>query len=320
MGFPEASYRLGLFLLAAIALQNPARTQSAGSAKDAGPGMGPQSKGVITLAVAALDRKKNLVADLKLGDFTILEDGEPQLITSFKLEDLPVSICVLVDDSGSMRSKREDAAQMAMELLTASNPLDEFLVVKFNDEAHLDQDFTNELSRIQSGLRKGLARGGTSLYDSMLAASDHLVDGAKHPKKALVIISDGDDNESRAKSPAVLRDFQGLNRPVVYAIGLLKGEPTRSLGRVRHVLEDLSAETGGAAFFPRSLGDMHRTALRIAAEIRNQYSISYESSAPGGPDQYRKLTIAVRQKDLVIHARPGYFAEVASPSKKSRVR
>ena len=195
-----------------------------------------------------------------------------------------------------------------MEVVTACNPMDEFLVVKFNDQPFVDQDFTSDLNLVQKGLSASSARGGTALYDALLATSSHLMKRGQHAKKVLIVISDGDDNSSRIKLAAVLRDFQSLNRPAVYAVGLLKDDVLFG-GQARHTLENLSAEPGGAAFFPKNSTDMHEAALRIAAEIRNQYSVGYRSSSAGERDQYRKVSVGVDRKDVIIHARPGYFPE-----------
>ena len=285
---------------------SPPRVPATENRRDAKTLTAASEETLITLALTVVDKKKNVVADLETEDFTVLEDGHPQPIISFHHEDAPVSICILVDDSGSMRSKRETAAQMVMELLAAGNPSDEFLVIKFNDQAFIDQEFTSDLNRVQKGLARGSSRSGTALYDSLLASSDHLMKTAKHARRVLLVVSDGEDNESRAKLPAVLQDFQVLDRPMVYAVGLLKEEPGPPVGQARHALETLCAETGGTAFFPRNFREMHDIALRIAAEIRSQYSISYKYPASGAEDKYRKLKITVDRKDLMIHARPGY--------------
>jgi len=319
MSLSRSSPKIALSLLTALAVASLATTQSTSGGTDMKL-TGPVIENAVILAVSVVDKQKNLVTNLEAKDFTVFEDDQPQKIFYFSREDAPVSVGVLLDDSGSMRSKREQAAQMIMELLTAGNPSDEFLVIKFNDQAFLDQEFTSDLNRVQRGLARGSSRGGTALYDSLLSTSDHVMETAKYAKRVLLVVSDGEDNESRAKLPAVLQDFQLLNRPTVYAIGLLKEEPGNSVGQARHVLEALCAETGGTAFFPRNFREMHNAALRIAAEIRNQYTLSYKSPAGGAGDQYRKLKITVDRKDLMIHVRPGYSVATNTPAQKSTSR
>src|SRR5215472_2941736 len=241
MTFPRSSPKIALSLLTALAVPSQATPQSSGGTDT--KLAGPVIDNAIILAVSVVDKKKNLVTNLESKDFTVFEDDQPQKIFYFSREDSPVSIGVLVDDSGSMRSKREQAAQMIMELLTNGNPSDEFLVIKFNDQAFIDQEFTRDLNGAQNGLARGSSRGGTALYDSLLSTSDHVMKTAKYARRVLLVVSDGEDNESRAKLPAVLQDFQLLNRPTVYAIGLLKEEPGNSVGQARHVLEALCAET-----------------------------------------------------------------------------
>src|SRR5579864_3789593 len=133
----------------------------------------------VTLPVTVVDDKKHLVTDLKPANFIVYEDGQPQQIIDFRREDIPVSIGILVDNSGSMREKRQKVSTAVLNLIKASNPGDEVFVVNFNDEPYLDQDFTNNLGQMHEPRDRLDSRGGTALYDAVIASSDHLAKAAK---------------------------------------------------------------------------------------------------------------------------------------------
>src|ERR1700758_5669381 len=199
----------------------------------------------VLLHASVIDDKQHIVTNLDRGAFTVFEDGKPQNIISFHHEDIPVSMGIIIDNSGSMREKRNKGNQAALNLVRASNPQDEVFVVNFNDEYYLDQDFTNDLLKLKEALEKIDAKGGTALYEAVVASADHLKRNARLERKVLFVVTDGEDNASRESLEQAIRRLQEENGPAVYAIGLLGEEKQR---RARRALETIAQRTGGIAF------------------------------------------------------------------------
>ena len=165
-----------------------------------------------------------LVPDLKGENFEVFEDGAKQTLLSFQHTDLPVSIALVVDNSGSMARKRPSVNKSALDLIQASNPSDEAFVVNFSDEAFIDQEFTSDVNKLRDGLGHIESRGGTALYDAVVASADKLAADAKRPKQVLILITDGEDNASTLNLEQTIRRVQQLSGPVIYSIGLLFGD------------------------------------------------------------------------------------------------
>jgi VWFA-related protein len=253
-----------------------------------------------------------LVPDLKRENFSVIEDGVKQALISFQHSDLPVSIAIVVDNSGSMSRKRPAVNKSALDLILASNPMDEAFVVNFSDEAFIDQDFTSDVNRLRDGLGHIESRGGTALYDAVVASADKLVADAKRPKQVLILITDGEDNASTLNLEQTIRRVQQLSGPVIYSIGLLFGDEM-SRAEVRHArraLEMLSTETGGMAFFPKSIEQVDQIAAEVARDIRNQYTVGYHSTKPTTEAGFRRVTVTAEDAGrgkLNVRTRTGYF-------------
>lgn len=263
----------------------------------------------VTLTASVLDQRKHLVTDLGPRNFTVYEDGQPQEIKFVRPEDIPVSIGILVDNSGSMRTKRNAVSKAVVNLVQASNPEDEVFIVNFNDEPYLDQDFTNKVSLMKEALDRSDTRGGTALYDAVIAAADHLAKGAKREKKVLLVVTDGEDNESRRNLEDAIRSVQSDNGPTIYTIGILDEGKQR---RIRRALEAMSVQTGGVAFFPKNVDEVDEISREVAHDIRNQYRITYKPSNPRANGGYRQVRVeahAPGYKELQVRTRSGYFAE-----------
>ena len=263
----------------------------------------------VTLPVTVVDERRRLVTDLKPANFTVFEDGQPQQIIDFRREDIPVSIGILVDNSGSMREKRQKVATAVLNLIKSSNKDDEVAIVNFNDEPYLDQDFTNNLAQMHEALDRLDSRGGTALYDAVIASSDHLAKAAKRDKKVLLVITDGEDNESSNSLEQAVRAVQDENGPVIYTIGILGHEGKER--RAKRALEALSLQTGGVAFFPKDLGEVDEISQQIAHDIRNQYSITYKPTNPQTNGGYRTVKVVAHgsgYRDLTVRTKSGYFA------------
>ena len=264
----------------------------------------------VTLSATVLDVRKHLVTNLDTTNFSVFEDNQPQKITSFRREDIPVSIGIVVDNSGSMRTKRAAVTKAVLNLMQASNPQDEVFVVNFNDDPYLDQDFTNKLEPLREALDRVDSRGGTALYDAVIASADHLAKGAKKEKKVLLVVTDGVDNESRESLEQAIRKVQDDKGPTIYTIGILSDEP--GIKRAKRALQSLSDQTGGVAFFPKDLVEVDEISQEVAKDIRNQYSITYKPTNPRSNGGYRKVKVEARApgyKDLQVRTRDGYFAD-----------
>ena len=280
----------------------------------------------VVLNATVLEGTK-LVPDLKKESFQIFEDGVKQSLISFQHTDLPVSIALVVDNSGSMSRKRPSVNKSALDLIQASNPQDEAFVVNFSDEAFIDQEFTNDVSKLRDGLSHIESRGGTALYDAVVASADKLVADAKRPKQVLILITDGEDNASTLNLEQTIRRVQQLSGPVIYSIGLLFGDEM-SRAEVRHArraLEMLSTETGGIAFFPKSIEQIDQIAAEVARDIRNQYTLGYHSTKPYTEPGFRRVEVKAEGKGegkLTVRTRTGYFPvartarKPAAPAKK----
>jgi Ca-activated chloride channel family protein len=269
----------------------------------------------VVLNATVLDNNNRLVNSLKKDDFKVFEDGAAQTIASFQHEDIPVSMGLLVDNSGSMRNKRAAVNTAALDLVRASNPQDEAFVVNFSDEAFIDQDFTSDLGKLREGLGHIDSKGGTALYDAVIASADQLAKNAKRPKQVLLIITDGEDNASSLSLEQTIRRVQDLQGPVVYSIGLLYDDSGHEARVAKRALQLLSNETGGIAFFPKSLDNVTEICAEVAQDIRNQYTIGYHSTRPSSQGGFRMVKVEAHGQGmgkLTVRTRTGYYPKTTS--------
>jgi VWFA-related protein len=274
----------------------------------------------VVLNCTVLDGTR-LASDLKKENFEVFEDGVKQTLISFQHFDLPVSIALVVDNSGSMGRKRPSVNKSTLDLIQASNPQDEAFVVNFSDEAIIDQDFTSDVNKLREGLSHIEARGGTALYDAVAASADKLATDAKRPKQVLILITDGEDNASTNNLEQTIRRVRQLSGPVIYSIGLLFGD---EMGRdevknARKALKTLSDETGGMAFFPKNIEQIDEIAAEVARDIRSQYTLGYHSTKPMTDADFRTVQVVAKGKGhgkLTVRTRTGYFP-VARVARKS---
>jgi len=316
---------IGLGLILAVVAQNPppptphppAKPGDAGQVSSSQQGVEQSDNGTFTfrkkveevvLHATVMDQKQHLVSGLRQNDFIVFEDGQPMAITSFHQEDIPVAIGIVIDNSGSMRDKRQRVNQAAINLVRASNPQDELFIVNFNDEYYLDQDFTSDINLLREGLEHIESRGGTALYDAVVASADHLAKGARLDRKVLLVVTDGEDNASRESLEQCVRRLQDLNGPTVYSIGLLGDD--REAHRAKRALTALAVQTGGVAYFPKDVNEVDNISRQVAHDIRNQYTIGYKAVDPNRPG-YRSVRVeahAPGYKHLVVRTRSGYYA------------
>ncbi len=310
---------------------SPDPPSSAAPAAQTGPTAITQQNGRYTLRANAyevrlnasvIDSSGKAVDSLPQDAFHVYEDGVPQSIVGFRHEDVPVSIGIIIDSSGSMYDKRTAVDQASLDLVRLSNPQDEAFLVDFSSEAYIDQDFTSDITKLQQGLGYIKASGGTALYDAVIASADYLSKNSKRSKQVLLVITDGDDNASSASLESAIRRVQDLDGPAIYTIGLLFGDDV-GRGEARHarsVLSELSEQTGGEAYFPRSLRDVDGLAHEVAQDIRTQYTIEYRSTKSPELGGYRQIHVEAKEKGyrgLQVRTRAGYYPKTASNPSRS---
>jgi Ca-activated chloride channel homolog len=274
----------------------------------------------VVLNVSVFDEDRHLINDLSKDDFKVWEDNVPQNVVAFQHQDVPVSMGIVIDNSGSMRDKRAAVNEAALDLVRASNPDDEAFIVNFSDEAYLDQNFTSSINKLRDGLSHIDSRGGTALYDAVAASADHLEQDAKRSKQVLLVITDGEDNASSLDLEKTIQKIQNLDGPVVYSIGLLFGTETeaRESHRAKRALQLLSDETGGLAFFPKTLAEVDPIAAEVAMDIRRQYTLGYHSSKPMTVVGYRTVKVDAHANGhgkLIVRTRSGYYPKQATQAK-----
>lgn len=273
----------------------------------------------VLLHATVVDDHKHIITNLDKSAFTVYEDGKPQNIISFHHIDIPVDMGIVIDNSGSMREKRAKVNQAALNLVRSSNPKDEVFVVNFNDEQYLDQDFTNNLLKLKEALEKIDARGGTALYDAVVASADHMKQNGRLEKKVLFVVTDGEDNASSDTLEQAVKQLQQENGPVIYAIGILGDEEHPR--RAKKALEILCERTGGIAFFPKTLDEVDEISRTIANDIRNQYAIGYKPTNPKGTGGFRQVRVDAKAKGhgkLIVRTKTGYYAGTQTASTASR--
>ena len=276
---------------------------------------------VVVLHATAQTRKNILVSGLDKGDFQIYEDGVAQQIKYFSHEDIPVTVGLVVDNSGSMAEKRPDVVAAAVAFARSSNPQDQMFVVNFNEKVTFglpgNLPFTDQVSQLQVALSRIAALGETALYDAVAAALEHLKMGDRD-KKVLIVISDGGDNASRHNLNQIMA-MAGQPDAIIYTIGIFdEQDDDRNPG----VLKRLAKDTGGEAFFPESSKEIVPICVRIAHDIRNQYTLAYVPTNRKRDGTYRVIQVkasAPGRGRLSVRTRTGYFAQsaVLSPAGKA---
>ncbi len=263
---------------------------------------------LVPLNVTVTDKGGHLVTNLPKSAFQVFENGAVQQIKDFKREDVPVSMGLIVDNSGSMRDKRQGVESAALALVRDSNPQDEAFIVNFNDEAYLDADFTSDIKVMEQGLTKIDSRGGTAMRDAIRMSIDHLKQKAKRDKKVILVVTDGNDNASVASLEALVHQAQQYD-VLVYAIGLLTDEEKKEAGKAKRALNLLAESTGGQAFYPKDVSEVDKIAHEVAHDIRNQYTITYTPTNTALDGSFRQIRVVVKGVGApVARTRTGYYA------------
>ncbi|HYW39987.1 MAG TPA: VWA domain-containing protein [Terriglobales bacterium] len=265
----------------------------------------------VNVLFIATDRHGKFVRNLNENDFSIFDDHKPvQSILNFRPEtDLPIELGLLVDVSGSVQGRfgfeKEAATGFLQHILRPG--YDRAFVVGFNKESRLTQDFTDKVPLLAAGVQRLSNGGGTALYDAIYKACKEklLREPSDHPiRKAIVILSDGEDNQSEHTRAQAIEMAQRAE-VLVYAIST---DDSGLILRGDRVLEDLASATGGRAFFPYKMKDITHSFSAIEDELRSQYAVSYKPSDFDADGRYRSIEITALKKDLQVRARRGYYA------------
>jgi Ca-activated chloride channel homolog len=268
---------------------------------------------LVVLHVTVRNARGELVTDLQQDGFSVYENGKPQVIAQFRRDDVPVSLGLLLDNSGSMRRLRSRMERAALACVRASNPQDEAFVLDFADKARVDVPFTSDPRVLEAGIARADSIGGTAMLDALDAGAAYLSRDGKRDRKVLLLITDGNDNASVTSMDAVRKEVE-QHDVVIYAIGLLTEEGSSTARRAQHELGRLAELSGGVAYCETGPEDLEATALSIARQIRSQYTIGYVPSDQSLDGSYRKLRVVARGRErLSVQTRAGYRA-VPSPS------
>ncbi|GAC1446572.1 MAG: hypothetical protein NVSMB56_06530 [Pyrinomonadaceae bacterium] len=297
------------------------------SKPDSSPGVqGAPSKGddreivhsdLVTFNVTVTDQFGRFVSGLGKSHFTVLDDKAPQEISFFSDDDAPVSLGIIFDVSGSMgREKIVRAREALRHFIETSKQGDEYFLIGFNERAQLLLDRTRDSDALLDKLTFIQSKGQTAIYDACYLGVEKVQRGT-HQKKALLLISDGQDNSSRYTF-SELRRMLKESDVIIYSIGILDGSDAGSaLGAGgQAILDELASVTGGKAFFPNNAADMNDIFERIALELRHQYSIGYRPTSFANNGKWHKLKINIKPPrglpHLFVRSKEGYFA-LANP-------
>ena len=269
----------------------------------------------VVLNTTVVDSRGHLVTNLPQSAFRVFENGVEQKILQFRREDIPVSMALVIDNSGSMRDKRQRVEKAALNLVRASNPQDEVMIVNFNDEAFEDVSFTSDLSKMEEGLTRIDSRGGTAMRDAISMTIDRVREAAKKDKKVMLVVTDGNDNMSSITLERLLKKAHESGI-LIYCIGLLSEEDKREAKRAKRTLDALASASGGAAYYPSKLDEVEKLAQQVAHEIRNQYVLVYSPSNQALDGTFRQVKVSVTGPNRpVARTRSGYYATPEPPKR-----
>ncbi len=272
---------------------------------------------LVVLHASVVDKHGKMLTNLKQNEFKVFENGTLQQVKIFRREDVPVSLGIIIDDSGSMQTKRARVEAAALSLVKESNPQDEVFIVNFNDEWYLDVPFTSDIHKMEQGIAKIDSRGGTAMRDAISASLDYMKEKAKKDKKVLLIITDGTDTASNTSLEKVVARCN-QSETLVYAIGLFTEEERHEGAKAKRALSELTTTTGGLAYYPKDVSEVQALASEIAQDIRNQYTIAYTPAIQELDGSYRQIKVTVDGPGKpTVRTRSGYYATPEVRSKLS---
>ena len=272
---------------------------------------------LVNIPFTVASERDKLVTNLNRENFRVFEDDRPQTITNFSREaDVPLTIALVIDASGSVRDKLQAEKEAAIDFLysTLRRGEDKALVLAFDTNVSLLQDYTDDATLLSKQLEGIRAGGGTALYNAVYFAVREKL-AAEEGRRVVILISDGDDNCSRHSLEETL-EWAQRNEVTIYAVSTNSMEPWRLSDRGSGILKTLADETGGTVFSPVKPDDLVANFKRISRELRAQYTLAYRSTNPRKDGSFRKVRIEVAGKRYTVRARPGYYAPGESAAQK----
>jgi Ca-activated chloride channel family protein len=272
---------------------------------------------LVAVNATVVNSEGQFITGLEKENFEVFEDKVRQELISVSSEDVPVSVGIILDVSGSMKNELATAVQAAITFMKGGRYDDEYFLIEFADRPAVVADFTRDIGRIQVRAAFSRARGETALYDAVYKGLHKLNEGS-NPKRALLLISDGEDNRSRY-TYANVREYVKEKNIQMFAIGITDGWNAYEVGQGQELLRKLASLSGGNSFFPPSASDLENICRSIARELKNQYLLSYHSTNPHKDGEWRKIkvTAAYEKNKLTVRAKPGYYGppREATPAK-----
>jgi VWFA-related protein len=261
---------------------------------------------LVVLHVTVRNSHGDLVTNLGPDAFTVRENGKRQTVSIFRRDDVPVSVGLVIDNSGSMRSVRNAVEEAALTFADASNPDDELFVINFADKPHLDVPFTSDRTVLKRSIRRTDAVGGTAMRDAVDRAERYLRECGSRDRRALFIVTDGEDNTSTVTLDQITKVAQQRDI-VIYAIGLF-GHAEKSKA-ARSALDHLTERSGGMSYYPADIEDIDAVARDVAHQIRNQYTLGYAPLNQALDGTYRTIHVKVTGRERYYpRTRTGYLA------------
>lgn len=278
---------------------------------------------LVNLTATVVGKTGRPVTNLKKDDFVVYEDGIPQEASVFQAEDVPLSLGILFDTSGSMMDKIDEVQDAVIHLIDKTNPQDDIFVLQFSTEAFVVQDFTDDRTVLRRAIRGLQARGSTSLYEAIVKGLEHLQQG-RYKKKALVVVTDGNDTSSQISLQEAVEFARGFEI-LIYCLGIGHGE-RGSFGHIEGLYKDtvdpdallaFSDVTGGRTFILQ--GPLHRgvtdqidqACQQVVVELRRQYTLGYYPTNRRMDGSFRRIRVETKSKNFQVRAREGYFATQA---------
>ncbi|MDA2933288.1 VWA domain-containing protein [Acidobacteria bacterium AH-259-D05] len=274
----------------------------------------------VVLYSTVYDQDNNLVSGLQKEDFTIYEDKVQQEITYFGQDDVPSTIGIVIDSSGSMRDKFDMVTEATHLFLSMNNPENEMFFISFKDEVRLEEEFTQDVEDIYDALDNVIVSGGTALYDAIYLALDKAREG-NELKKSVIVFTDGEDKDSYYSHEELMAKIEESDVQL-YIVSFLDRELSNRGGffgifrserqKIQEKIKALPKNSGGDAFFPEEIGQLNEIFRSIAYELRHQYRLAYISSNPVKDGSWRRTDVVVKEakkKGLKVRSKTGYYAK-----------
>ena len=274
----------------------------------------------VVVYASVYDEDSHLVSGLDKSEFSIFEDKIEQEITSFAQLDVPSTVGLVLDSSGSMRSKMPLVEEAVSLFLDQNNPQNELYLVRFDDEVELEEDFTDEVEDIRDAISNIVVRGGTALFDSIYLSSDKSSQG-REPRRVIVVFTDGEDKDSYYTHEELLEKVREAEAQI-YIVAFLDSELSDKGGffgvfkspkkKIEEQIKAIADVTGGEAFFPQDVSELNPIFERIAYDLKNQYRIAYISENQEKTGEWRRIDVRLqdaKERKLKVRAKRGYYAK-----------